>query len=403
LSIDPAFRTFTGESVVRPARLAGGLPAVLWLAAALSAPAQQISPPTPIAPDATGVGSTFAAPGSSYAPGATQAPVSPYAPGAYVPNGPTAALEGTIAPPPANWDPYATPGAQVPSLYSEAPAYGAIPPTGTPATGQRLLQHWMVDYHWFVGSNSANELGINDIELNAALALPFFYNSQSPLLVTPGFAAHYWNGPTSVPPGAGFDMPPQTFDTYLDLGWNPHVTQWLGGELNFRVGVYSDFDKVCTDSIRLQGKGLAVLTLSQQFQVKFGVWYINRNRVKILPAGGIVWTPNNDVRFEILFPNPKLAQRLTTWGTTEFWWYVSGEYGGGAWTITRDLPGNPVDEVDYNDIRVALGLEFKAMTGFEGFFEAGLAFDREIFYVSRTPDSFFRPNNTFFLRAGLMY
>ena len=431
--------------MVRPARLAGGLSAVLlWLAAGPAA-GQSVAAPTPVSPGVAATptagavtapsgttaappgstyappgsttappgstyappgsttappgstyappGSTTAPPGSTYAPGSTTAPGSTYAPGAYAPGGPTAALEGTITP----WDPYATPEAQVPSAYGDGPVYGDFPHAGAP-TGRRVLQKVAFDYLWMAGNNG--QLGINHLELSATFRLPFFYNTQMPILVTPGFGIHYWNGPVNAT-GAGFDMPPQTFDAYLDLAFNPQVTQRFGGELGFRVGVHSDFDRVVTDSIRLQGRGLAVLSLSDRFQVKFGAWYIDRNWVKILPAGGFVWKPNDEVRFEVLFPNPKLAQRLTTWGTTEWWWYVSGEYGGDAWTVTRQA--GFLDSVDYNDLRVALGMEFVGITGMRGYFEVGLSFDREIYYTSRAPAALYRPDSTVFIRAGISY
>ena len=72
------------------------------------------------------------------------------------------------------------------------------------------------------------------------------------------------------------------------------------------------------------GKGLAVLTFSPSIKIKAGVWYLDRVVVKILPAGGICWTPNPDVYFDILFPNPKIGKRLTTWGNTDWWIYCLG-------------------------------------------------------------------------------
>ena len=127
-----------------------------------------------------------------------------------------------------------------------------------------------------------------------------------------------------------------------------------------------------------------------------------------MPAGGIVWTPNPDIYFNILFPNPKVAKRLTTWGNTEWWLYASGEYGGGTWTIKRDsgLTARPapsmgtMDTVDYNDIRIAVGLEFKTFRQLHGYFEVGFACSRELVYQSYSPNAFY-PNNTVFFGAGL--
>ena len=185
------------------------------------------------------------------------------------------------------------------------------------------------------------------------------------------------------------------------------MNEWFGGELAARVGVYTDFQAFDVQSIRLTGSGMFVLTFSPSLKVKAGVWYLNRNYYKLLPTGGVVWTPNPDVRWDILFPNPKLAKRLATVGNTDWWWYVSGDYGGGNWTIKRgNEPGTLVpgqtDQVNYNDIRVAIGLEFKRLDRLSGLVEIGGAFDRQLVYTSNSP-TFYYPSNTIFLRGELTY
>jgi hypothetical protein len=285
-------------------------------------------------------------------------------------------------------------------------------PTINMAAVQKFVQQINLTYDWFAGNPSATakELGINDADLNVTFAFPLF-NIQTPLLVSPGFAVHYWNGPVSVVPGPPppADLPPQTFDAYLDFGWNPQISDFFGAELNFRTGIYSDFTRVTADSIRFMGKGMAVMKLSPRMTLKAGVWYLDRVDVKILPAGGLVWTPNADVVFNILFPNPKIAKRLTTWGNTEWWLYASGDYGGGSWTIKRNtgfVPGPPSDgtftHFDYNDIRVAVGLEFKTPRQLEGHFEVGFACDRQLVYQDLSPNAYY-PNNTVYIGAGLGY
>jgi hypothetical protein len=322
-----------------------------------------------------------------------------------------------VQPPPATWDPYATPGNTPSALLSQDPYFqsGAIP-TASMATMQKFTQHIDLDYHWFAGKNGQTkhkELGINDVEMSVTFAFPVFRNASTPLLITPGFAVHYWEGPLSVPPPTPPpDLPPRTYDAYLDATWNPQINTWLGAELDFRIGVYSDFDNVTTKSVRFPSKGMFVLSLSPSVKLKAGVWYLDRNVVKILPAGGICWTPNPDVYFNILFPNPKIGKRLATYGTTNWWIYVSGDYGGGEWQITRKNGLNPnpytpnmngrLDQFDYNDIRVALGLEFETMRQLHGLVEVGGAFDREVVYKSWYPRSYY-PNNTVYIRAGLSY
>ena len=174
-------------------------------------------------------------------------------------------------------------------------------------------------------------------------------------------------------------------------------------ELNWeRIGLYTDFSTLITNSIRIQGHGMAVISLSPSFQIKAGIVYLDRINVKLLPAGGLVWTPNNDSRFEFLFPNPRLSQRLTTFGTVEWWYYLRGEYGGDAWTVQRSLPALGVERVGYNDIRVALGLQFERNGMRNGFIEVGVAFERQILYVE-DPASDVYPSTTVFLGGGISF
>ena len=261
-----------------------------------------------------------------------------------------------------------------------------------PAT--RLLKEVRLQEHWFA-SMTPNKFGMNDVETYATFALPFFYNQQTPILVTPGFAIHLWDGPLSPA-----DLPPRVYDAYLDAAWNPQPAPWLGGELSARVGVYSDFSKVVSHSFEITGKGLAVLTFSPSFNIEAGIWYLDRLRVKILPAGGVVWTPNNDVRFDILFPNPKFTKRIATIGTTDWRFMIRGEYGGGNWTVKR-LSG-VIDEVNYNDIRVATGLEFDRTGVIHGMLETGVAFDREILFRVGPPATFY-PTTTVFIGGAIAY
>ena len=339
-----------------------------------------------------------------YAPGASTAYppglVPQYAPGA------TATLQGGIQPP-SMWDPYATPGTQSPALLQQNPCLpgGQVTPCPTP-TGtfqkvKRFYQGASLEYLWMPG-NGPQELGINDVELSATFAVPFLYNPDSPLYVTPGFAVHLWNGPSVdlIPPPS--DFPPRTYDAFLTAEWDPRINQVLGGELSFTIGVYSDFARVVNESLRYHGRGVVVLSLSPSMQIKAGAEYLDRRRIKLFPVGGLVWSPTPDYRFEIIFPDPKLAMRLRSHGNVDWWLFFRGEYGGGSWTIKGVRPGETdlLAQRDYNDTRAAVGIEFDSTSRADGFFEAGVAFEREIY---GNGVRIFQPNPTVFLGAGLHY
>lgn len=353
---------------------------------------------------------------------------------------------GTVLPPPPTsapltWDPYAEPAlptAQAYSPYAPSPyaptpntlppfgsqpytqgGYGATPygtppgslyPEGLPSAFPdngffqtlrdpvKFLQEVRLRTTWIPG-NGANALDLTEVESSASFAIPIIYD-QAPLIVSPGFGLHLLSGPVTQPPDNA-DLPGSVYDAFLDFSWRPQFTPWLGANLGIRPGVYTDFSTFNTNSIRFPGRGLAVITLTPTLQILAGVVYLDRVKIKLLPAGGVIWTPNADTRWEIVFPNPKLASRLTTLPSAELWWYVAGEYGGGSWTIERD-PGGFSDQFDYNDIRVMLGLETVGNSRLRAFMEAGYLFNRELVYRSGSPAQF-DLTNAFMLRAGLAF
>jgi hypothetical protein len=185
----------------------------------------------------------------------------------------------------------------------------------------------------------------------------------------------------------------------LEIGWRPRLARWLFADLAVTPGVYTDFKDVSPESFMMRGRGLAVVAFSPQWQVVLGAIYVNRNKTKFLPAGGVIWNPSEDTRCCLVFPQPKVSHRLTTIANVPLWSYVAGEFGGGRWSVER--ASGTTDSLDYTDLRVNLGLEAVLANGWKGHVEAGYVFDRRVNFTSDTPD--FRPPDTVMLRAGLSY
>lgn len=260
----------------------------------------------------------------------------------------------------------------------------------------RFIQDIRFRHTWLHGGDNPRDLDINDSEVAVTFTLPNFLTTGQPLFISPAFALHLWDGPSHMPA----DLPAQAYSAYLDFQWASDPNLQIGAELGFRIGVYSDFNTLNSDSLRIQGLGLGVARLTPNLTFKLGAMYLDRNRIKLLPAGGFFWTPTPQVRFDIFFPQPKLSAYLTTVGRHEVWWYLAGEYGGGAWTIEREAGFS--DRIDINDLRASAGIEWFGPAGFHGFFEVGYVFEREVIYVV-TPAHSFEPRDTFMLRAGLSF
>jgi len=361
--------------------------------------------PPPVTPAPGTVGPAI----NTINPGALGSPL-PFDP--YSPNGPASAqFWSTPSPPPAlpnsalppnpNAPPYGSQWA--PSVPGQQP--NALFPNGfgnpnggyyDPYNALRLINDVRFRDTYVAGSDEPNSLGINDAEVSVTFTFPNFLTSQQPLFITPAFAIHTWDGPKD----GVHHLPGAAYSAYLDLQFATDPNFTIGGEFGARVGVYSGFDTLVTDSIRIQGLALGVARITPTLTAKLGVMYIDRNDIKLLPAGGLLWQPNPQLRVDIFFPQPRISQYVTTVGTYEVWWYLAGEYGGGAWTV-KPLDAGPTQSIDINDIRVSLGLEWSSPSGLNGFIEAGYVFERRLVYT--VPYEEFNLRDAWMVRAGVSF
>ncbi len=266
----------------------------------------------------------------------------------------------------------------------------------------RLFQGPRFRHGYVYGGGSNNALAINDSDLSLAFAFPNFLFSNQPLYLLPSFSLHQWSGPFA--PNTA-DLPAVAYSAFLDTGWRTDPQRILGAELGVRVGMFTDFNTANTDSIRVMGRGIGQLRLTPRASLKLGVIYLDRNRFKLLPAGGLVWLPRPTTRLDIFFPEPKLSNYVATFGALDTWLYASAEYGGGAWTIKR--ADNSNDEIDINDLRVMVGFEFGQSAAIQqgrrnAFVEIGYVFDREIRYQANPMDNLSLEDSILF-RAGFGY
>ena len=158
---------------MRSANIPRLLLAVAWALACVPALGQRVEIPTPL-------------PNSGMPPSPADAGPAPMA-----------SLEGTIQTNPAPWDPYAVPGTATPSLLSQDPYIqsGTFAGTGATFTSmRRLVDDLRVESLWMPG-NADTEMGITDLDLSVTFAIPFLYNTETPLRVKSAFAFHWWTGP----------------------------------------------------------------------------------------------------------------------------------------------------------------------------------------------------------------
>ncbi|MBU4398849.1 MAG: hypothetical protein KKE86_05870 [Planctomycetes bacterium] len=285
---------------------------------------------------------------------------------------------------------------QMPGELGVAPATAPqSEPQLPPGVRGGVFQKLLFDAAWLApGGNDG--MGMNDLQLQSIFALPC-PTIDSPLLITPGFAVHYLQGPRRV------DLPPRLHEGYVQFRWLSQLNSKLGLDLAITPGVYSDFRQEAADSFRLTGHGAAAWNWTDKAKVVLGAAYLDRPDAEVIPIGGVVWTPHEDVKFDLVFPHPRISRRIY-WGgcggdDKQDWVYLAGEFAGDAWAIRR-ADGSD-DQVVLSDYRVILGLERKVSGGLSSRFEVGYVFSRRIRYTSGTPE--YRPTDTVMLRGGLTY
>jgi hypothetical protein len=280
----------------------------------------------------------------------------------------------------------------------------AVPAGRPPGSKPGVFQRLSLISAWLPGG-SGQDVGFTDLDVRMVLGFPFPTDTK-PLLVTPGFGVHYLHGPDTP------DLPPRLYDAWIEFRIPRQISPEWAVDFAVAPGIYSDFEVGSSEALRITGRAIGVYTRSPTTQFVVGVLYLDRRDVSVLPAGGIIYTPNDDTRFELVAPKPKIARRYSVTETfaldgdtadptfpIEWWWYLAGEFGGDQWAIER--AGGVVDRLTYRDFRAILGAERKQLGGIYARFEVGYVFGREIEFETATPS--FEPSDTVMLRGEISY
>jgi len=295
--------------------------------------------------------------------------------------------------------------AQVAPIYFQSPEIGPIPgpafePSAIPGSNPDLpdvldavppITWTRTQARVTVLPGSGNNFGVTDFDVRGTIgfgALPQF-------TITPGFQMTFFDGPRRT------DLPGRVFNARAEFRWfqPPGTVSRWGYELAVAPGIYSDFERENSDAIRILGRAIGFYADSPQRQYVFGIAYLDRENLAVLPVFGVILLPREDVRLELIFPQPRVAYRLMRDESGSRWIYLSGEFGGGSWAIQRTTGRK--DIATYSDWRLILGLETKFVTGRRWLVEAGYVFNRQLEYDSGPGD--FDPGDTAMIRAGFTF
>ncbi|TWT61145.1 DUF6268 family outer membrane beta-barrel protein [Rubinisphaera italica] len=237
---------------------------------------------------------------------------------------------------------------------------------------------------WLPGSG--DRLGLFDFNIGGKIAFP----TLRFLSISPRYESRILNGPQST------DVPGTLHRVAVSFMGMMPLREKVFGQLMVTPGVSTDFHNTGSDSLRVTGHLLAIYAPSAQLQWMFGVVYLNREDVSLLPAVGLTWSPDDEQRLELVFPRPRYMYRLSKDGDNERWGYLGAQFGGGSWAIER--ANNTDDVVTLSDYRLMAGIEYQRPNNREFFWETGVVFSRSVEYTSGIGD--YNPDPTMLIRAG---
>jgi hypothetical protein len=188
-----------------------------------------------------------------------------------------------------------------------------------------------------------------------------------------GMGFYFLSGPEQT------EMPPRVYDFSIAYQIR-HRLGPLAFDIAAGVRAASDFEGSAREGIRYPGHAVGFLNVRPTLDLVFGVDYLDRGDIKLLPVAGLIWVPNPNMRFELVFPRPRAVFQMSE----NYRIYVAGELGGGTWAIEREIIGD--DLATYRDLRVSLGLEYVQKDGHRSAFEVSYLFDRRLEYTSNIGD-----------------
>lgn len=235
----------------------------------------------------------------------------------------------------------------------------------------------------------SDSLGITSLEARGSIEFPNF----QALWFVSRVAGHWLNGPTVT------DMPGQLYDLSLEtVGALPIGERWFV-QAAIAPSLFTDSRNTGSSAFRLPGRVLAFWKYSDTLTFTGGVLYLDRDDVKAIPSAGLLWNPNEDWKFELAAPRPRIAWRFSHDDRSARWVYLVGEFGGGTWAIRR---ASGLDDVaTLSDYRMMLGVERKWTDGRNWLVEAGYVFSRRLEYTSHLGDTDLP--STALVRLGLTF
>jgi hypothetical protein len=247
-----------------------------------------------------------------------------------------------------------------------------------------LVESYSVGYSWSGASDlerggiSVGEITVHHVEGSFAGRAPV----GAGILLTYGAAFNI----NQLEAGAGAALPDRLGELTLNLGLTHKFSTRWSGSVFVRPGFYNDLEDFSSDSFNAPFLAIANFVQSADLVWLFGASVNPFSERPFAPVAGVRWKFAKGWMFNIGFPRIGV-----TWDASKTLSLNAGlGIQGGSYRVTENLvssaPGNAqVDKtyVDYREIRIGAGANWKLSEKISLVAEAGMMTDRKFDYYDR--------------------
>ncbi|HEY4262786.1 MAG TPA: hypothetical protein VGM98_21685 [Schlesneria sp.] len=255
----------------------------------------------------------------------------------------------------------------------------------SPATQQH-------SFGWLAGTG--NQLGMLEWVGRDLAVVDYAAADRASFRISGGHAFRWLNGPDTT------DLPPYLFSLFVDVGAGIKASDDWSFDVVVSPSWNTDFANKSYQLFRLPWQAVNTFKMNDEFKLVAGITDLDREDIKLLPVAGFIYKPTDGSKeFDLVFPHPKAAWRLSRAEEGRHWGYIAGELGGNSFSIQR--PGAIHDIVTLRDYRLLVGWERRGEKRHACRLEAGWVFGRAVEYASGIGN--YNPGDTGMIRLSSDY
>ena len=281
------------------------------------------------------------------------------------------------------------------TLQGDAVAIDGAAVEAEKGTGEKKEESPATQQHsfgWVAGTG--NQLGILEWVGRDLAVVDYAAADRASFRISGGHAFRWLNGPDTT------DLPPYLFSLFVDVGAGIKASDDWSFDVVVSPSWNTDFANKGYQLFSFPRQAVNTFKINDQLKQVSGITDLDREDIKLLPVAGFIYKPTDGSKeFDLVFPRPKAAWRLSRAEEGRHWGYIAGELGGNSFSIQR--VGAVHDIVTLRDYRLLVGWERRGEKRHSCRFEAGWVFGRAVEYASGIGN--YNPGDTGMIRLSSDY